>query len=172
MEDFDQGAEATKQPVSNEIERLRELRRGITENRTVDIEVPGYHNLLVARYRLLDWKTVRGIVKRLEGRNNQSESEMLAQMDTIASACVELLLRKDDGSLIGMDDDYGPVRYDRQLCKILELPEPATAREAIVSLFVSDMAIVGHHAKLITWMQGEQEEVDEEFLGESLGQLP
>jgi hypothetical protein len=172
MEDFDQGAEATKTPVTSEIERLRELRRGITENRTIELDIPGYNGLLVARYRLLDWKTVRGIVKRLENKQSQSEAEMLSQMDTIASACVELLLRKEDDSLIGMDDSYGPVRYDKHLCELLDLPVPSTAREAIVSVFVSDMAIVGHHAKLLTWMQGEQEDVDEEFLGESLGQLP
>jgi hypothetical protein len=155
------------------IERLQqERKRALARPKTLDVEIPGYQGMLVARYKPLPWEDLQELLDRAGGY----EEELKANIDGVIRACDRLMVRQDDGELVSLADQLrdqgeqveGEIRYDHRLVEILSLnvtpPPEGTVRELVLAVFagaVSPENSVTHHATAIGgWMRGASLGVD------------
>jgi len=163
---------APEQAASNpsQFERLRRRREAIGQKRTVDLPIPGYNGELVATYKLLSWEIIRSILRRMERNKGAGDRrELNAQVETLVMACEEIRFRdpNNGGQLKPLIEDE-TVRYDAKLAEVLGF-EFVRPQHCLLETFGNDFAVSVHHGELIEWMQGSNEEADEEFVGESVG---
>jgi hypothetical protein len=89
-------------------ERIAERHRRVHENRTFDLPVPGYADMLGARYRPLPIEKTLEIYLRYQSGSLAPETEVdandivAAAADMLVNACEELLEKNGDGSYHGM----------------------------------------------------------------------
>lgn len=122
--------------------RVRE-ERSRSDEYTFELPVPGYEQIgLWARYRVLDYKELRQIGNdvALEKIKNDSEEELAEYATTIIRACVELLEKTGDDSFQSLGYGWSADGI-RKLGA--DLPEGATARQAVFAVFNGPMG--GNH---------------------------
>jgi hypothetical protein len=168
---FDENA-GTEQPGSLR-DRLLARRKEISENRTVDIDLPGYDGLLYVRYHLLDGPRLNEIAtKVIKTTKDRAERGLLAAIDTLIAATVEFRVR-DGGRDKALAEEIGdsdlPVGWDQRLARWLEIEDDIDpnrpARSIVLSVFLyNDVAIAAHNQKLSRWMMGNNVSVDEELM--------
>jgi hypothetical protein len=167
------GKQSVDQPSI--MDKLRQARAELEEQETVDLEVPGYRGLLVARYHLLSGKELQKIGKRVRGqfrhiRDQQGEVVLAMASDTLINSCIGLFY-KDEDDLHDISVNGVPLTYSsgNDLTDFFELPEAGTARDAILSLFGGedrDIAIIEHYQRLYRWMRDTSNDVTADLLGE------
>ena len=163
------------------LDRIRAKREAIASETTEIFDIPGYDGELCARYRRMEWTEVRKVAERAQG-SRHPQKELHGQADIIASACVELLLRTDPNDPEHFERlgevDGEPVRYDVNLCQMMEWNDIKTARDTVRAMFGNDMALSMHHAVLMAWMSGvakkviEEEGIDPNFVTTLPSELP
>jgi hypothetical protein len=123
---------------------------------------------LVGKYRRLSYNEIEKIARKVE-RSKHPQKSLMAQVDTIASALVEMCIRLPDGTIKslgdiipGQDPDL-PVLYDNTLGEFLGFDPEGSARKAVLATFNNDLAIPGHHNELATWFQESAEAEDADF---------
>jgi hypothetical protein len=160
-------------PGSSLMDRLRAKHQELSERQTIDIPLPGYEDLLVARYRVLTVKNeISPIAKRVakESKGDQGVAQLSATLDAMARACVELLTPRDD-ELVPLSGAFGPdeppVRYDERLAEFMGWTDVTNARETILKLFAGNEPMVLAHGNMLQrWMSDTSRDVSNEFLSD------
>lgn len=151
--------EDTPAPATG-MDMLRAKRAEAAKRTTIDLRVPGYDGLLVARYRLLD-PLIEGreIGDRVTAQFKGDETSQIHYMhvDTLIRACEGLYLRGDNGTLEPIDPEGTgePVKYDHRLATGLGFDvDPAQpARSALLAAFNGNKVAINIHAgQLQQWM--------------------
>lgn len=150
--------------------QIKEKRQELSQARHLDLEIPGYNGLLVARYVPVDWDEMKKIAEKVE-RSKNPRKELLAHADTLIIACDEIFARQD-GELVPLHKAFGlpdaePVGYDDRLAGCLDIADATTARQVLLRTFENDLAVTAQHNVVAEWMQESRQEDDEDFLGES-----
>lgn len=146
---------------------LRAQRKAIQSAKTHDLDIPGYNGRLVARYTMLGFDRVNKIQTRSINILKDTTAQMNAQIDTLIAALEQVCARKNDGSVVPIDDEH-PIRFDKRLAALFGF-EAESARDVVKGVFVHEMYIVDQHQDLIMWMRGMTSDVELEALGESDG---
>lgn len=155
-------------------ERLAGIRKDKAENRTYDIDIPGYDGELFGRYKLLDEHKIAQLVNTARKTTKDPvERGIAAASDVLINALIELWVR-DEGREIRLAEVMGlenPVRFDLHLAEFLkfkdELGETPNARGVLRKLFIDNgLAIGAHSQRLQRWMTTNGVELSEEILGE------
>lgn len=165
MEELGEVDELVSSSSQSLMEELRAKRQQLQEERELLIDIPGYEGLLVGVYQPLTWDKLRAIAETVEKNERKTKSkraELMGQIDTIASACKEVRVR-EGGKLKSIGEG---VRYDDELAEFMGL-DATKARQVVHGLFVNELAITGHYNELVEWMQETDQEVNDDFLGES-----
>lgn len=174
----DEGAEVEasssngKVDVSTIMDELRQRREEIGEDTITFLDLPGLEGKsgarLVGKYRRMSYSELEKIGRRVE-KSKHPQKTLMAQVDTIASALVEMCLRLPDGTIKplaeiipGRDPDL-PVLYDNSLGEFLGFDPDGSARKAVLATFNNDLAIPGHHNDLAEWFQDSAETEDADF---------
>lgn len=146
---------------------LTERRKKITADNHFDIPVPGYEDRLVARYATLDWHRTRAIGMRQENEPDKILAEVNMAADTLTNACIDLLIKKDDGTLASTGYTWN-TQTARELfgAEEHELVQ-GTAREAILMIFPSDTSVVMHFSTYSELSSKAQTAIEAEVQGES-----
>ena len=153
-------------------DKLQARRVEIADNRTYDLDIPGYNGDLYAVYKLLDGQRLNQIAQTVsKTTRDRAERGITAAIDTLVVACKELRVR-DEGRDLSVSEVAGlesEVRYDSQLAAFLgfsgELSDTPTAREVLRKVFVdNEIAIAAHNQRLSRWMMGNGVSLDEELL--------
>jgi hypothetical protein len=161
--------EAPEETGSSIISDLRRRQQEVHRERHIDKEIPGYGGQMFARYRLFTFAELSALVPR-RGRGEQSEQNLRINVDLLAKACEEILVRKD-GELIPLAQEAqfdAPVRYDARLAELLGI-DASKARDVVLKTFGADLVLSAHADDLVEWMRNASDEADEDFLGESRG---
>ena len=151
---------------------LRRRREEIGEDKETYLDIPGLEGAsgvqLVGKYRRLSYSEIEKIAKKVE-KSKHPQKTLMAQVDTIAMALVEMCVRLPDGTLKpladlipGRDPDL-PVLYDNSLGDFLGFDPEGSARKAVLATFNNDLAIPKHHNDLAVWFQDSAEAEDEDF---------
>jgi hypothetical protein len=135
------------------LDELRRQRDEIGEDQRVDLDIPGYNGKLVARYRRVEYEELATIAKRVN-KSKHPQKELRAQCETIATACVEILIRQEGelkqlGPTAGVGD--GPVKYDARLGQVLGFDPQGSGVAAVLAAFNNEVAIPSHHNELAEW---------------------
>jgi hypothetical protein len=154
---------------SSVIDRLREQRKKIGEQRSLDLDIPGYDGVLVARYNRLEWDDLKKIGKKADD-SRHPRKELMSHCDVLIKACEQIMIRKD-GLLEPITNAYPevgeePVRYDARLAVILdiELKERQGARTVVIAAFGgNEVAVTAQQTELVEWVQSSNTADDEDF---------
>ncbi len=181
--------------------QVRARRRELRSERTKVFVIPGYGAKLAARYKPVDYERTmeirRGAAKRSFHEGLRNFAELYAEIDTLASGCVEVVVKDpdhqqaDEDGWVGIDCEHGPVRFEQHLAELLDFAGQTNggrARMVVLELFPSEGAIEDHFMEVSAWMDNpfldetydeetdddaEAEPEDErELTGESVGSAP
>lgn len=174
--------EVTTPPVRGEredlLQQIRDLHVEVKSEHHLDCDVPGYKNLLWARFRPYE-------VSKMEPRIKQFQQKkgpvlLASACDTLLDACEQLMLLPaahgggtsdpdiglDGKNLIPIDDEI-PVGFDQRLEKLFALDNPSqTAKGIIKALFATEQGILAMHVRVQQWLQDVTQEASEELVGE------
>jgi hypothetical protein len=147
---------------------LREKREANKAEHHLDLDLPGYDGLMVARFRPFPVeKTER---KMAEFQKLQGKQPILLKVacDTLIDACEQVLLRKEEGAEPFPIDDEAmpPIGFDSRLSELLEF-KADSARQVVLGIFPTEQSILAMNARVSQWMADVTSETDRGLLGES-----
>lgn len=160
------------------MDKLRAERDAATPD-TADINVPGYRDLLVARYKVVPGKLAADIGRRATRQfNDEHDRNIWATVDLLIAANTGLYYRNfdeedPDKQLVPMDPNHevgdpsavAMTYSDPDTAASLKIDAP-TARDLVYQLFKeNDASIMAHGIVLSRWMADTSRGVDESFLG-------
>lgn len=147
---------------SSVISGLRALQHQEYAAKTHDREIPGYDSQLVARYRLLDFKEIKRLTRKVRTDSDDPEVELTMNIDMLAKACQEILVYNGDelrplAEVAGKD---APIRYDDRLAEALAIDGVSRAREVIQGMRWTDLEISDHADQVFAWMRRASDSAD------------
>lgn len=152
-------------------EKLAARRAQLQSERTHVFPIPGYEDLIAARYKSLDYKALRKIGNRNAKLEGTSDGELANYADTLINACVELLrVDGDDPEKYPSLRDSGNVaRWDDQTVREFfdpDLPTGTSARQAILAA-IPGTQLALHFQRYDEWLSDVVPEIQEQMRGES-----
>lgn len=180
----EQQAEATPEPAADSredlISQIRELHEEVKAEHHLDIEIPGYKNLLWARFRPYEVAKMEPRIKQIQKQSRRGPALFSSACDTLIDACEQLMLLPakfgggteeadiglDGCNLIPIDDDI-PVQFDERLERMFNLDNPShTAKGVIRSLFATEQGVLAMHVRVQQWLADVTLEASEDLVGE------
>jgi hypothetical protein len=151
---------------------LRKKFEGLSKTRTGDFDVPGYDGLLVARHRRMKTEEVVALGEHIDspaqGDNAAiARASVLLNADFVATSCVELFARGDNGKLQSIGDGH-PIRFDAEFAKLMgyEVTPEEGAREVVLRTFdYNELALKRHADAVDEWMTSLTVHTQEADLG-------
>jgi hypothetical protein len=169
---------------SGALAEVAERHEEIRNEKSLELFVPGYENLIKVRYRLLPEVEMDRLGKRIEGvkASEGVSGAWKIEADSLANMCDCILLRVGEDYTV-LDDGTGPVRFERRFAKILEKVgvkvDGEKATEIVVGFFsprsdpdnptsprLHPNAMERHTNAILAWHRGEREKISRELLGE------
>jgi len=156
------------------LEQARAARERLAKPKVKEADIPGYKGILKARYGVLPYKKTREFIDEASAHGLGADHDLYMAAETLLECC-QTLLRKEGDEWVEWTDNGNPVRYDNTLANALSLDMPVNPqpRDVVYELFggltnaSAQRALVGHYFELIAWMDGEDEEISEELVGNS-----
>lgn len=151
---------------------LRARREALAAERRLELEIPGYAGLLVARYKPIEWEEASAISSKVID-SDDPRADLLGAADLLIACCEEMLTRNGD-KLVPLSegpeleqsvrDVLGnqPVRYEERLAKAFGF-EAEKARAVVLDLFRNDFAVIDQHREVLAWLRNANPQVDEDF---------
>lgn len=148
------------------MDQVREQREELKEEEHhLDLDIPGYNGLLVARYIPVRFQVIEKLAKAAQKDRSGVSKNVLASTDTLIEACQEIFLRVD-GELQPIPTGSGvPVTFEKRLAEALGF-EATTAREVVAGVFANEFGVIDHNVRYSKWLRDVTKEVDDDFLGE------
>ena len=153
--------------------QIRKRREELKRDRHVDLDVPGFDGLLVARYQPLAYRKLREIIQRAEKqhRSDPAMEELAGAADVLNNACVGVFVR-ENGELTPVTYKGEPVlRFDRDCAGALGLDEEQTARDVLFDVFPDEFSVIRQYAAFSEWQARTEPEANEELVGEHEGAI-
>lgn len=147
---------------------LRKARAVIGAGATpIDVAIPGYRGMLIARFRWVPVSDLASTAKSLRAIKDATQQQLAAAADALVACNDEILVRVDD-KLESLTHEGLPVTFANGvgLTLALGLPKPTSARECVFSVFGNEYGMVDVATKLMGWLEDTSREVDEAHLGE------
>lgn len=157
------GAEGANHTLLN---TLRAKREELKEDHTLDLDVPGYEGMLVARFRPFPVEKAERKMKEFQKLVGKQPVLLKAACDTLIDACEQLMIRKEPGTEpVPIDPDVEPpIAFDSRAAELFGF-QATTARQVVIGLFPTEQSIVATNVEVSRWMQTLTRDTDEELLG-------
>lgn len=172
------GITGTPPAGSSMMDALRARYDKIGQDTTINLDLPGYGGLLVARYHALD---VQNDINRIGSRvqrefNTPAEQGLYGSIDTMVAACDGLYIRRDMSKpdqleSVGNDPIFEEagnpiVKFDHHLAKFMGFDETSSARDLVLELFQHmETMILVHGQDLSRWMADVTKRTQDQFVG-------
>lgn len=148
---------------------LRAKREALKADHYLDLDIPGYDGLLLARFRPFPIEKSEAKAKQLQKLQASNAPVLLkASCDTLIDACEQLMVRTEEGGdpkPIDPDTDV-PIAFDSRAAELFGF-SATTARQVVIGLFGTEQSIVAMSVEVSRWMTTLQRDNDEELLGNS-----
>lgn len=150
------------------ITQLREKRRQIVRPKHINLDIPGYDGLLVARYGMPPdaWDMSKRIAEKVE-RSKNPKKELFGMMDTLIEGIETMMIKRGD-KLMPVHEAYpdlgdDPIGYDANLARLLGF-QAGKARDVVMTVFGgNEMAILVQYNQYAQWMGQNRSDEDEDF---------
>jgi hypothetical protein len=148
---------------------LRAKRDALKADHYLDLDIPGYDGLLVARFRPFPIEKSEAKAKQLQKLQAANAPVLLkSACDTLVDACEQLMVRTETGGEpkpIDPDADL-PIAFDSRAAEMFGF-QATTARQVVIGLFGTEQSIVAMSVEVSRWMTTLKRETDEDLLGNS-----
>jgi len=152
----DQVAEFEPDPAPGSVlARLRRQTELQQRDRTVDVEIGGaFDPPIIARYGVLPARELDRYAELVGGTSN-----LELVLDMLTRTCRALLSADEDGELVELRDELGPMTYGHRLAVALAMPIPPgeddlPGRDVLLILFGGNgFAVAEHAGRVVSWMQ-------------------
>lgn len=170
--------------LSGALAKIGEQHKKLRDQKTLDLQIPGYEGLMKVRYRLLPEAEMDRLSKRLEAVKDEGViGSWEAEADTIVALCDRIYLRENtDDEWQVLQDDNGPIRFGASFAQALEAVGiqvgSGRARESVIDFFSpradpSDPtsarqfpnAMERHTNAIILWNRNQTELIARDLLG-------
>lgn len=154
---------------------LQAKQRAIGEQRTLDLDIPGYGGMLVGRYKYVPFEEISEIIKKASKHRSDKRIAVKAACDVLIKTCEEILIQID-GKLLTLGDavrefDGDRITYsDPRLSKAVagvELAKGSGARAQVRAVFgeredkpCNDYALIGHQEDVVAWLEDPERDRD------------
>jgi hypothetical protein len=156
--------------------KLRGLHKEAKAEHHLDLPIPGYQNLVWARFRPYEVAKSESKIKEFQKIKN-SPLLLKAACDTLIDGCEQIMLLPEkfggdigpDGeNLIPIDAEAVPlIRFDSRLEELFNIENPSrNARGVVTGLFPTEQSVLAMHVRVSQWMEDVTIESDETLLGE------
>jgi hypothetical protein len=149
------------------LDQLKNQYQEVQESRghTVELNVPGYNDELVATYRLLTTDEVEKLVKRHTKIKSNTQKNLQIAMSILGAACEGIHLRVNGElqSLQEIKELDAPVRFNKTLADILGF-DATSSRDVLLAVFPTDWSIIEQYRQLSRWMNDTTKEDFDDFL--------
>lgn len=132
------------------------------------LDVPGYTGTKI-RYHFVELGQTEASTKKLAKIKSITQQTLISAIDTLLLACDEILVELPGGVRPLADDGEPPIKFDHRLAEGMGWPDNLKARQIVHRLFggkKGEYRILNQAREVSAWIEGEQEEVAEEFVGE------
>lgn len=149
-------------------DRLAAKRAEMEHREPIDLEIPGYEDVLIGRFHVLNFRKEADIEERVQntkGVKTLGDQVLLTVADKLINACDTLLLIEDDGSLTDLNVTFN-VATAQEIFGVDHLTPSSTARDAMLAIFPDENMLV----KLYRKYEAEAESQSGSFKGEILGE--
>jgi len=177
------------------LDQLRARRAALAAetSRTLDLDVPGYDGRLVARYHYPEagYRPIVAAAQRAQQAiarkgGAKGTEELDASCDVLLACCESVLGRNEAGALVDLESDRempvdGPgLKFGPKLAGLLGIEVDGgvrspnryvlrnvfSPRAVTTGLYEGDLALMAQSGAVVTWLQAQDAEVSEEFVGE------
>lgn len=152
------------------LERLRAKRDEKAEDRRITLPIGRFGNMMLARYKPIPYRELRGVQQRAQRRARQGgevgTEELTMTCNVLVRACEAILVRTDPDAepveLQTLVEEFGddPVRYDQRLAKALDF-KTENAIEVVRFTFDNPIALQAHGVEYGNWVADA--EADQDF---------
>lgn len=147
------------------ISRLREVRQEVAQRTTVDLDVPGYQGLLIARYEPIPYDVETRATRRALQHEGDPDAITQAAADCLISACVGMYYRDEQGEVQPLMWEQEQVRFDKGLAAVLDLEFGETPREVLLGVFhTGAQAVEAQFDALRYWSITRDREIDDQLV--------
>lgn len=160
--------------------QLQDLHTAAKAEHHLDLAVPGYRNLLWARFVPFSIEKTEAKIK--EFQKAKGKPVLLgAACDTLIEACQQLMLLKPEFGGGTAEADIGeggvnlmpidetavpPIAFDSRIEGLFNIDNPTrTARGVVMGMFSTEQAILAMNIRVGQWMQDVTAEVDDDLMG-------
>lgn len=169
---------ATGPRTSSLLGKLNTTRDARLAQRTLDVPIAAWQGSegygLTLTLRALPFADMqplnRKLVRGLMDDDDDPEVELRIACDALIRACVDLRVSTPEGELVALDDADAaePCRFDQRTCQLLGLPEPRSAREAVLLIFRrNEWQVMEAWGELQEFTRRGQRDETESLLGET-----
>jgi hypothetical protein len=155
--------------VSSLKDRVQQRSRQLRVEQAETFDVPGYEGILRARYRALGLKEIDQIAERV-GRIKEIDDttrKLYVYADHLVRACEAVYDAELDKTHRKGDPPPEGQRWSAQLAHDLGFDGPETPRQAVLAIIARDTQVYTHYLTVMAWMDGSNQQADEDLLGES-----
>ncbi len=172
-------------PLGNALDGIEDRYEEILNQSTLALFIPGWEDKIRARYQLLP----EAQMDRLAQRRRDSKLEGIAgewevEAQTLVDLCSAIEVRVPESTdYIVLEDEHGPVRFERRLAEILARRglnlSTTRAVETVIDFFcprskkgdptsprLMPNAMDRHVSAILQWYRGERDKIDRSLLGE------
>lgn len=146
---------------------LRKRREEAKADHHLDLDIPGYDGLMLARFRPFPIEKTERKMAEFQRLSGKQPMLLKSACDTLIDACEQIMLRKEEGGEpFAIDDDaMPPIGFDQRLAELLEF-KADSARQVVLGLFATEQAVLAMNVEVSRWMQDVTRKTDEGLLGE------
>lgn len=173
MSDDEPASNGNGNGAGSHLDWLRARHAALSEDRTLDLEVPGYEGRLVVRYGPAPWKSSerlqQAMVARLgNGRRDDARALLNAQADVLIAACRDVQFRNDDGELQPLDPTGEPITFGPELAQLVGADGVESARDVLFWIFgpTGEFGVTVQAGEVLAWTQDATRTANAEFVGE------
>lgn len=165
------------------LSQIQDLHSEVREDHWLDLPIPGYRNLLWARFRPFAVEKMESKMPQLRRDAKAGLPILLASsIQTLIDSLQELMLlparhgggtdQADIGekgvNLIPIDPDALPrIGFDERLVPLFKLtPVERSAAGVVKALFPTEQSITAMNVRVSQWMQDVTREINDDLLGE------
>lgn len=148
------------------LDALKAQRARVARERSFDVLVPGWGELLALRLGPITGQQQAKLVDRAQRSSANVDAAFLI---SAFRAVLGRAHASDEFTAI-LDDDDDPIGLDKRLAQRLDLGTVQSAREVLEALFAGanspTLAISSAANEWLEWARSASDEIDEDFLGE------
>lgn len=152
----------------NLLASIRAKREEAKGDHVLDIDIPGYEGMVVARFRPFPIEKTERKMAEFQKMVGKQPVMLKAACDTLIDACEQIMIRngpEDEPKPIDADA-VPPIAFDSRLAELFGY-SATTARQVVLGLFPTEQAIVAMNIRVSGWMQDVSSDTDRELLGNS-----